>query len=356
MATPLARLAPLDLIRGFVAVGRRMSVTLAAEDLCLTQSAVSRQIHSLEDALGVSLFHRGYRSISFTAAGERLFSTADSVVRQLQDAFDTIVRPTQRQPVTITASIGLAALWLLPRLSDLQRRHPALDVRVAANDKVLDLRAEGIDLAIRYTDVASAPSGATRLFDEAILPVAHPSLGLSRLDADTLAQHTLIEFDGLRRPLLRWSDHLCALGLGEVKPRSTLQFNQYDQVVQAALAGQGIALGRAALVEPLIAEGKLVPLGSGKGRPSGHAYWLVHANAAARQDVCDVAQWLAEQARAATAEPAVSSAHPTQASSVVAESAPGTAGKPAGGPSRVSRDGGAPATEEAQPGERVALS
>src|SRR5581483_12349371 len=104
MATPLARLAPLDLIRGFVAVGRRMSVTLAAEDLGLTQSAVSRQIHSLEDALGVSLFHRGYRAISFTPAGERLFRTADGVVRQLQDAFETITRPAERLPVTITAS------------------------------------------------------------------------------------------------------------------------------------------------------------------------------------------------------------------------------------------------------------
>ncbi len=167
MTTPLVRLPPLDLIRGFVAVGRRMSVTLAAEDLCLTQSAVSRQIHSLEDALGVSLFHRGYRSISFTPAGERLFRTADAVVRQLQDAFETITHPLERQPVTITASIGVAALWLLPRLAELQRRYPALDVRVAANDKLLDLRAEGIDLAIRrYASVNDPAPGATRLFDE----------------------------------------------------------------------------------------------------------------------------------------------------------------------------------------------
>jgi DNA-binding transcriptional LysR family regulator len=232
MTTPLVRLAPLDLIRGFVAVGRRMSVTLAAEDLCLTQSAVSRQIHSLEDALGVSLFHRGYRSISFTPAGERLFRTADSVVRQLQDAFDTIVRPAERRPVTITASISLAALWLLPRLPDLQRRYPTLDVRVAANDKVLDLRTEGIDLAIRCASIAGAPSGATRLFDEAIPPIAHPSLANDQPDADALAQHGSIE---------------CA---------------------------------------------------------SGHAYWLIQADAAARQEVRDVAQWLAEQARGVKAVPA----------------------------------------------------
>ena len=305
MATPLVRLAPLDLIRGFVAVGRRMSVTLAAEDLCLTQSAVSRQIHSLEDALGVSLFHRGYRSITFTPAGERLFRTADGVVRQLQDAFEAITRPAEKQPVTITASIGVTSLWLLPRLSELQQRYPSLDVRVAANDKLLDLRTESIDLAIRYASVANAPAGATRLFDETILAVASPSLGVTRIDADTVAHQVLIEFDGLRRPLLRWSDHLTALGLGDIKPRSMLHLNHYDQVVQAALAGQGIALGRAALVEPLIAQGKLVAVDTGKGTPSGHAYWLVQAEAAARQDVRDVAQWIVEQARS-SAEPLVS--------------------------------------------------
>src|SRR3954467_8771455 len=89
MPTPLVRLASLDLIRGFVAVGRRMSITLAAEDLCLTQSALSRQVHALEDLLGIALFKRGYRSISFTPEGERLFRTADTAVQQLQDVFDT---------------------------------------------------------------------------------------------------------------------------------------------------------------------------------------------------------------------------------------------------------------------------
>lgn len=306
MATPLVRLASLDLIRGFVAVGRRMSVTLAAEDLCLTQSAVSRQIHSLEDALGLSLFHRGYRSISFTPAGERLYRTADSVVRQLQDAFDSL-RPAERQPVTITASIGVTALWLLPRLGNLQQRHPSLDVRVAANDKPLDLRAEGIDLGIRYASAEAAPSGATRLFDESIIPVAHPSLGLARLDPHSLSQQVLLEFEGPRRPLLRWADHLGAMGLADVRPRSILRFNQYDQVVQAALSGQGIALGRAALVEPLVADGRLIALGDGPARTSGYAYWLYRADDAARQDVADVADWIIGEAR--THEPANDSVH-----------------------------------------------
>lgn len=259
MTTPLVRLAPLDLIRGFVAVGRRMSVTLAAEDLCLTQSAVSRQIHSLEDALGVSLFHRGYRSISFTPAGERLFRTADGVVRQLQETCASIMQPAQRQPVTITAGIGVAASWLLPRLPDLQRRYPELDVRVAANDKVLDLRTEGIDLAIRYGSVAGAPSGAIRLFDEA------------------------------------------------------------------------------------------------GGRANGHAYWLIKTDSGARQEVHDVAQWLAEQAR--TAAPPADPAVQAQTFEPAASPMPPTCAAPSASayPGNV-RAGSALAAAESGSGERVALS
>lgn len=297
MTTPLVRLAPLDLIRGFVAVGRRMSVTLAAEDLCLTQSAVSRQIHSLEEALGVSLFHRGYRSITFTPAGERLFRTADGVVRQLQEVFDIIMQPAERQPVTVTASFGVASLWLMPRMAELQRAYPDIDVRVAANDRRLDLRTAGIDLAIRYAALANAPAAATRLFDDRIIPVAHPGLGLDRLDADTLSRHVLLEYEGSHRPLLRWSDHLATVGLYDAKPRGAQYFDQYDQVLQAALAGQGLALGRADLVEPLIAEGKLVALSAGNDATNGYAYWLVQAESSARQDVRDVAQWFAQQAR-----------------------------------------------------------
>jgi DNA-binding transcriptional LysR family regulator len=298
MPTPLVRLASLDLIRGFVAVGRRMSITLAAEDLCLTQSALSRQVHALEDLLGIALFKRGYRSISFTPEGERLFRTADTAVQQLQEVFDTLNQPQGRLPVTITASIGVTGLWLLPRLNRFQQRHPNLDLRVAANDKNLDLRAEGIDLAIRYCTAATAPPGAVRLFEEAVVPVSHPSLGLTRLDDAMLAQQVLLEFEGPRRPLLRWADQLSAMGLDHERPLGMLRFNQYDQVIQAALAGQGIALGRIALIEPLLADERLVALADGTaGRTTAYGYWLYQADEKPRQDVLDVVEWIRSEAR-----------------------------------------------------------
>ena len=299
MPTPLVRLASLDLIRGFVAVGRRMSITLAAKDLCLTQSALSRQVHALEDLLGIALFKRGYRSISFTPEGERLFRIADTAVQQLQDVFETLNQPQGRLPVTITASIGVTGLWLLPRLNRFQQRHPELDLRVAAIDKNLDLRAEGIDLGIRYCTAAAAPPGAVRLFEEAVVPVAHPSLGLTRLDDNALLhQQVLLEFEGPRRPLLRWADQLAAMGLDDAHPSGMLRFNQYDQVIQAALAGQGIALGRIALIEPLLADGRLVALADGTaGRTTAYGYWLYQADEKPRQDVLDVVEWIRSEAR-----------------------------------------------------------
>ena len=150
MDSPLRQLTYLDSLRGFVAVGRRMSVTLAAEDLCLTQSAVSRQINGLEQALGFKLFHRGHRKLSFTPAGQRLFRTAEATLMQLAETVEALAGRAESRPVTVTASLGVTALWLLPRLSQFQQKHPRIDLRVAASNKMLRLKAEGIDLAIRY--------------------------------------------------------------------------------------------------------------------------------------------------------------------------------------------------------------
>ncbi|AOJ63201.1 LysR substrate-binding domain-containing protein [Burkholderia ubonensis] len=298
MSTPLVRLPSLDLVRGFVAVGRRMSITLAAQDLCVTQSAVSRQVHALEAHLGVALLQRGYRKIAFTPEGERLFRIADAALHSLQDAVGTLTAARERQPVTITASIGVTALWLLPRLGRLQARHPEIDLRVAANDKVLDLRAEGIDLGIRYAPLDRAPEGALHLFDETVVPVAHPAHAARPIaDAAALAGHVLLEFDGQPQTQLQWHDHLRAVGLGDARPKSVLRFNQYDQVIQAAIAGQGIALGRLALVAPMLADGRLTVLGPHRPAPqNGYAYWLYQRDPAPRREVAEVRDWIRTEA------------------------------------------------------------
>ena len=292
------RLASLDLIRGFVAVGRRMSITLAAEDLFLTQSAVSRQIIALEEALGVRLLNRGYRSIRFTAEGERFFRVADSALQQLQDGVNALAAGRDRQPVTITATIGVSGLWIMPRLGGFQQRHPDIDVRVAASNKVMDLRTQSADIAIRYCAPANAPPGSLRLFGEAVAPVADPSLGVRQLDAESLARQVLIEYDDSNRPWLQWADRLHSMGLSATKPKGVLRYNQYDQAIRAALEGQGIALGRIALIEPLLSQGRLVAVGGADAdHARGYAYWLVQADSTPRDDVQVVLDWIKAEAQ-----------------------------------------------------------
>ena len=302
MSLPLVRLPSLDLVKGFVAVGRRMSITLAAEDLCLTQSAVSRQVSALEEALGVKLLVRGHRSIHFTADGERFFKVADMAVQQLQDAVAAVHQRHEKQPVTITASIGVVGLWLLPRLGALNEELPDVDVRIATSNKLMDLRAEGVDIAIRYCAPSAAPEGAVPLFGETLVPVAHPSLQLrGRPAAEVVKQYVLLELDEPKQPWLQWNEKLKLMGLERLKPRGILRFNQYDQLIHAATSGRGVALGRSALVAPLVKAGSLEALGWDQGQwTSSHQYWLVQSDLRPTPDVERVCQWIRRQAASGT--------------------------------------------------------
>jgi LysR family glycine cleavage system transcriptional activator len=302
MSVSLLKLPPLDSLRGFVAVGRRMSVTLAAEDLCLTQSAVSRQIRGLEEVLRVKLLTRGYRSIGFTPDGEKLFRIADAALLQLQDVCGALASTVDQRPVTITTSIGTAGLWLLPRLGRFQARHPQVDVRLAANSKVLDLRNESIDLAIRYCTESKAPAGSRMLFSEQLVAVASPSLKLQGLSArGAIVANVLLDFDHPAHPWLGWQDRLSSMGLESVQPKAVLRFNQYDQLIYAAAAGQGIALGRLSLVRPMLEDGQLVALDWWKQAEEEHRYWLICAEERPRSDVVAVHDWILEEALASEA-------------------------------------------------------
>lgn len=301
VSIPLVQLSFLDLLRGFVAVGRRMSITLAAQDLHLTQSAVSRQIITLEERLGAKLLTRGYRSISLTPVGEQLFRVADVTVQQLQDVLGELNAAKEARPVRLTASVGVTGLWLLPRLKKFQKLCPSVDIRVSAQNAVLDLRQDGIDLAIRYTSPALATEGSTRLFGHTIAPVAHPSLGIGRLrSVEEIAKFSLLEYDDSTYPWLCWSDWLVSVGWGDAKPKSVQRFNLYDQVIQAAVGGQGIALGRLELMQELLEDGRLEQVGpETQSEGSDHAYWLMQADENPREHVRLLVSWIEAEAREA---------------------------------------------------------
>lgn len=294
MTGPGARLPSLDLVKSFVAVGRRLSITEAARELHLTQSAVSRQILALEEALGCPLLVRGHRSLAFTAEGERLFRETEKALRRIQEALEHL-KP-RRRPVTITASIGVSTLWLLPRLGDFQRRHPEIDVRVTTLNRVVDLDREDVDLSIRYGRPADVPAGARRLFGERIGIVAHPLLGISRLTGPAdLADQVLLEYDDARTPWLQWESCLAHLGWTGLRPRGMPRFNQYDQAILAALGGQGLALGRLPLLDRQLAAGLLRVLPTPGPLPeTDYAYWLLQRSEPSPAAAA-VAAWIVEE-------------------------------------------------------------
>ncbi|TVO68477.1 LysR substrate-binding domain-containing protein [Denitromonas ohlonensis] len=277
MDSSLLRLPPLDPLRGFVAAARHLSFTHAAEELCLSQSAISRQVQTLEAALGTPLFVRGVRSLALTEAGARLAGAAEQWLVEY-GRLAARLRTPERPTVTISAGVGVSALWLVPQLPDFQDAHPDIEVRISTSNRVVDLLHEDIDLALRYCADRDAPDNAWRLFSDTLVPVAHPAIGKGLvLDRTTLPQHVLLDFDDARFPWLSWSPWLTAHGLDDVRPRGRIRFNHYDQLIHAAASGQGLAIGRKEMMGPLFREGRLMPLGSDRHPMTGRGFWLVPA-------------------------------------------------------------------------------
>ena len=293
MPPRLLNLPPLELFRGFVAVGRSLNVTAAARELAITQPALSRQIHALEDALGCALFVRQHRSVELTPEGTRLFRTADAWLDQLGEAIEAL-RPMDPSSVAITISTGFAALWLLPRLAELQARHPDIDLRVVASNRVLDLEREAIDLAVRYCTAENAPSGAVRLFGEEMVPVSSAPVDLD--DPAQLAKAVLLDYDDPAHPLLHWAHWLRAAGVARPRPGRVLRFTQYEQAIQSALAGHGVALGRLALVRPFLDSGQLVAASKRRPLSIGYGYWLVSRSRPLGRNAGRVRSWVLSRA------------------------------------------------------------
>jgi len=301
MNRPRQRPLGVGPLRAFEAVARRLSFRAAAQELHLTQPAISRQIRSLEDELGAPLFLRGTRHVELTGAGASLLRATAPLLDRLDASVRQIRASQGRRQVSVTTFPSFASLWLLPRLQDFQNSHPGVDIRISANDQMADLDDPELDLALRYCHPDDAPQGSTLMFGEVLTPVASPALKGLSTPAD-LATQTLLEEDDHRASaeFLSWRHWLGLKAPPKLEPRDWLYLNFTYQQIQAALANQGVALARVALVGESLARGELVePFGPAGRVNSPFAYWLVRwPGRRERPEVEAFEQWLLAQAAA----------------------------------------------------------
>lgn len=289
------RLPPLNALKAFEAAARHESFTRAAEELCVTQGAVSQQVKALEQDLGLKLFNREPRRLIITGAGR------DYLV-VVRDALDRIAIGTeqlrQRQSsgvLTVSTSPNFASKWLVHRLGRFAEQHPAIDLRISAALHHVDFVREDVDMAVRHSDGIAPGLDVTRLCTEELFPVCSPELLRGRhalRGIADFAHHTLLHLDSRQD----WSKWLDAAGAEDVDLSRGPVFNQASMVIDAAVDGQGVALARTMLAASDLISGRLVCPFS-LALPVPYAYWVVCPKAtAAMPKISIFREWLLAEA------------------------------------------------------------
>jgi len=292
-------------VRAFMAVARHLNFRAAADEMALTQSAVSRQIQALEGEIGAALFLRHTRAVELTSAGTQLLRAVSPSLERIDSAVRLIRQNAGRKIVSISTWASFASMWLIPRLESFQSEHPDIDIRIDATDVSVDLETSDVDLVVRYALPTTVPAHAERLFGEQLTPVASPWLinsGPALKKAKDLDQFALIEAGDAYRSQhmewLTWRRWLDAQGLKNFEPKRWLYFNYAHQIAQAALTGQGVALTRMPLISDSLANGSLVEVLPGTRLESPLAYWLIIGpRSGQRPEIAAFCAWLREQAR-----------------------------------------------------------
>ncbi len=290
----------LDLLRGFRAAARHLSFTRAARELFVTQSAISHEIKTLEEQLGRPLFRRVNRSLQLTQTGEELYRAIDEPLTLIDTATQRASGPWRT--LSVTTTVALASTWLVPRLPRFAQKHPEVDLRVVSSNDTVDLKREHIDIAIRFATLQMAQPSGDKLFDYKQFPVCAPELAANRRQplrtpAD-LAHHVLIDFETILygRPWYDWQQWFDAQGLRSIRGAGWMRFSHYDQVIEAARKGTGVAVGKwPHLTDHLRSGALLAPLGEA-GVVTVGAFYLEVSDAAQPEAADAFLAWLRDEA------------------------------------------------------------
>jgi LysR family transcriptional regulator, glycine cleavage system transcriptional activator len=274
----------LNALRAFEASARHQSFSAAASELHVTSAAVGQLVRGLEKWLGTALFYRaqsGATRLIPTEVADRALPEIRAGLDRLSAGLGRLQEGATRGLLTVTVSPAFAAKWLLPRIDDFQQTYPDTDLRLDTSLKPLDFAAQGIDIGVRYGAGVWPGLMAEKLFDEQIYPVCSPSFrrkngGLrkpSSLKGRTLI-HDLSMESNVGFPT--WATWLAEMGVEGVETSRGLRINNSAAVLQAAIDGHGVALGRSVMAHDDLAAGRLVRLFSDTHHPSQLAYYLVY--------------------------------------------------------------------------------
>jgi LysR family glycine cleavage system transcriptional activator len=292
--------APLNALRAFEAAARHRSFQTAAAQLFVTPAAVSHQIKQLEAYLGVKLFHRGHRSVELTPKGEELAATLIELFGLLDLALDRATAATAAN-LRVSTVESFAAKWLAPRLHRFHHDFPDLKVRIDTSNELADVTRNTIDVAIRYGAGGYSGVSSERLMDAPVFPVCAPSLmndeARPLMKPADLRHHTLLHDDSAagRPGVPDWSAWLKAAGASAVDATRGPVFASIYLAQEAAVAGHGVALGVAPLVEEDLQRGRLVKPFE-HSLENAYAFWVVRRDVADASPAVDAfCRWLREE-------------------------------------------------------------
>ncbi len=289
-------LPPLNALRAFESAGRHLSFTLAAAELNVTPGAISHQVKSLEDYLGVALFHRRTRALDLTDAGQLALPKLSDGFDKLFEGVELLREHDGGAVLSISVSPSFGAMWLVPRLEDFRRQHPGIEIRLDGTDRQVDLHHDNIDVALRYGPGGYSGVRVDRLFGQVNTPVCSPALleGAHPLNNPCdLRHHTLLHIDW-KDAEASWRMWLLAAGVTDVEPAAGPHYSMETMAVQAAIDGQGVALVGDVLVADDLAAGRLVrPFDNALSTPLSFSYYLLtEMDSAAKPKVEAFRQWL----------------------------------------------------------------
>lgn len=253
----LKRLPPLNSLKAFESAARHLSFTKAADELFVTQAAVSHQIKSLESFLSMKLFHRKNRSLLLTEEGQSYFHDLRDIFVHLQEATQRLVTIGTKGAITIATPPSFASQWLVPRLHQFSAQHSDIDVRIKAVDADEGFLDDSVDIAVFYGRGSWSGLASTKLLSEYLTPMCSPRLlerGKPLGSLEDLSQHTLLH-DNTR---IAWKNWLSAFGIKNINVNQGPIFSHTMLVLQAACIGQGVALSDTVLAKPEIESGRLI--------------------------------------------------------------------------------------------------